>query len=212
MGLQMFVQVRLVVWFGGLLLVASAVSPLWSGWEEWTNCSRQCDWGVSLQKRRCLRGACQGPEKRYRTCKITDCPPGTPDFRVLQCALSNNESHTDGKMYDWIPVEDLPLDQRCTLTCRARGTDMTKVLSPKVLDGTTCAADSIDMCILGRCEPVGCDHQLNSTAMLDRCGVCNGDNSTCRLMKGNRHTLPSPTVCSRCAYPRNRSCGDTCIS
>ncbi|XP_038078928.1 ADAMTS-like protein 1 [Patiria miniata] len=193
MGLQMFVQVRLVVWFGGFLLVASAVSPLWSGWEEWTNCSRQCDWGVSLQKRRCLRGACQGPEKRYRTCKITDCPPGTPDFRVLQCALSNNESHTDGKMYDWIPVEDLPLDQRCTLTCRARGTDMTKVLSPKVLDGTTCAADSIDMCILGRCEPVGCDHQLNSTAMLDRCGVCNGDNSTCRLMKGNRHTLPSPT-------------------
>ena len=53
------------------LQVACTVSPIWTEWEEWTNCSRKCDWGVTLQKRRCLQGNCQGPEKRYRTCKIT---------------------------------------------------------------------------------------------------------------------------------------------
>ncbi|XP_033633733.1 ADAMTS-like protein 1 [Asterias rubens] len=191
MGLRKFeFGIRVVVWFGSLVMVACTVSPIWTEWEEWTNCSRKCDWGVTLQKRRCLQGNCQGPEKRYRTCKITECPPGTPDFRAQQCALSNDEKHTDGQMYDWIPVEDLPPDQRCTLTCRARGEDVTKVLSPKVLDGTMCSSDSIDMCILGKCEPVGCDHQLNSTGTLDRCSVCNGDNTTCKLMKGNRLTLP----------------------
>ncbi|KAF7244551.1 ADAMTS-like protein 1 [Varanus komodoensis] len=31
---------------------------------------------------------------------------------------------------------------------------------------------------------VGCDHQLGSTVKEDNCGVCNGDGSTCRLVRG----------------------------
>ncbi|KAB0368872.1 hypothetical protein FD755_019906 [Muntiacus reevesi] len=31
---------------------------------------------------------------------------------------------------------------------------------------------------------VGCDHQLGSTIKEDNCGVCNGDGSTCRLVRG----------------------------
>ena len=29
-------------------------------------------------------------------------------------------------------------------------------------------------------QSAGCDHKLGSNATLDRCGVCRGDNSTCR--------------------------------
>ncbi|XP_039614103.1 ADAMTS-like protein 1 isoform X4 [Polypterus senegalus] len=32
---------------------------------------------------------------------------------------------------------------------------------------------------------VGCDHELGSTAKEDNCGVCNGDGSTCRLVRGH---------------------------
>ena len=46
-------------------------------------------------------------------------------------------------------------------------------------DGTRCKAGSLDMCIAGQCAPIGCDKQLHSNATLDRCGVCNGDGSTC---------------------------------
>lgn len=36
-------------------------------------------------------------------------------------------------------------------------------------------------CLLQR---VGCDRVLGSTAALDMCGVCNGNNSTCKIYKG----------------------------
>lgn len=39
-------------------------------------------------------------------------------------------------------------------------------------------------------QPVGCDHELGSKAVLDACGVCKGDNSTCKFYKGlylNQH-------------------------
>ena len=32
---------------------------------------------------------------------------------------------------------------------------------------------------------VGCDHELGSAAKEDNCGVCNGDGSSCRLVRGH---------------------------
>ncbi|KAG8440565.1 hypothetical protein GDO86_006347 [Hymenochirus boettgeri] len=40
------------------------------------------------------------------------------------------------------------------------------------------------MCINGICQAVGCDRQLGSNAKEDSCGVCAGDGSTCRLVRG----------------------------
>lgn len=31
---------------------------------------------------------------------------------------------------------------------------------------------------------MGCDHELGSKAVSDACGVCKGDNSTCKFYKG----------------------------
>lgn len=33
-------------------------------------------------------------------------------------------------------------------------------------------------------QRVGCDRVLGSTAVPDACGVCKGDNSTCKIYKG----------------------------
>lgn len=55
-------------------------------------------------------------------------------------------------------------------------------------DGTRCKAGSLDVCVAGHCIPVGCDRQLHSNATLDRCGVCNGNGSTC-VEKSGTQTL-----------------------
>ena len=40
-----------------------------------------------------------------------------------------------------------------------------------------------DICISGVCMPIGCDHKYGSNATEDACGVCNGQNQTCRSVK-----------------------------
>jgi len=57
------------------------------------------------------------------------------------------------------------------------------IFKEKVLDGTRCNDFSLDVCINGTCQPVGCDNQLYSNAKVDACGICRGDNSTCFPVK-----------------------------
>lgn len=52
--------------------------------------------------------------------------------------------------------------------------------SRNLIPGTKCGNDTFDMCLDGECIPAGCDHVLYSDAKVDVCGVCNGDNSTCK--------------------------------
>ena len=72
----------------------------------------------------------------------------------------------------------------CKLYCRAAGEGAFKEFS--AADGTRCKLGSLDMCIAGRCMPVGCDRQLQSNATLDQCGVCNGNGSTCVEKSGTQ--------------------------
>ena len=59
------------------------------------------------------------------------------------------------------------------------------MIRDKVLDGTPCGPDTFDICVHGLCKPAGCDHILDSTAVLDTCGVCGGDNTTCQKITGS---------------------------
>ncbi|XP_046398762.1 ADAMTS-like protein 1 isoform X4 [Ischnura elegans] len=52
-------------------------------------------------------------------------------------------------------------------------------IASKVLDGTRCRPGSLDMCISGQCQRVGCDLRIGSTRRVDECGVCGGDGSSC---------------------------------
>lgn len=51
-------------------------------------------------------------------------------------------------------------------------------------DGTACTRESFNKCINGICWDAGCDHELGSTAKLDKCGVCGGNNETCIDIQG----------------------------
>ncbi|XP_072215288.1 ADAMTS-like protein 1 [Excalfactoria chinensis] len=156
---------------------------LWDAWGSWSECSRTCGGGASYSLRRCLSSkTCEGRNIRYRTCSNVDCPPEAGDFRAQQCSAHNDVKY-QGQFYEWLPVSNDP-DNPCSLKCQARGAALVVELAPKVLDGTRCYTESLDMCISGLCQIVGCDRKLGSTVKEDNCGVCNGDGSTCRLVRG----------------------------
>ncbi|XP_048886906.1 ADAMTS-like protein 3 isoform X2 [Brienomyrus brachyistius] len=155
----------------------------WDAWGGWSECSRTCGGGASYSLRRCLNGeSCDGRSIRYRTCSNTDCPAESGDFRAQQCSAHNDLKY-QGHTYEWVPVTDHP-HAPCALRCQARGTALVVELAPKVLDGTRCRESSLDMCLSGVCQEVGCDRQLWSGAKEDGCGLCGGDGSTCRLVSG----------------------------
>uniref|UniRef100_A0A8C7TM43 ADAMTS like 3 n=1 Tax=Oncorhynchus mykiss TaxID=8022 RepID=A0A8C7TM43_ONCMY len=163
----------------------------WDAWGTWSDCSRTCGGGASYSLRRCLNGGnCEGKNIRYRTCSNMDCPVESGDFRAQQCS-AHNDIRYQGMVYEWIPVPYEP-SAACALRCQARGRSLTVELAPKVLDGTRCRADALDMCISGVCQEVGCDRQLGSGAREDNCGVCAGDGSTCRLVRGQALPHVSP--------------------
>ncbi|XP_075064006.1 ADAMTS-like protein 3 [Mixophyes fleayi] len=163
----------------------------WDAWGSWSDCSRTCGGGASYSLRRCLNGrSCEGRNIRYRTCSNNDCPSDVGDFRAQQCSAHNDVKY-QGQYYEWHPVYN-DATAPCALKCQAVGKNFVVELAPKVLDGTRCNTESPDMCISGICQAVGCDRQLGSNAKEDNCGVCAGDGSTCRLVRGQSKTHISP--------------------
>ncbi|KAM3590519.1 uncharacterized protein V6R79_011056 [Siganus canaliculatus] len=157
---------------------------LWDAWGSWSECSRTCGGGASYALRRCLSSkTCEGQNIKYRTCSNVDCPPDAGDFRAQQCS-AHADVRYQGQYHEWLPVYNDP-DNPCALKCKSKGSGIMVELAPKVLDGTRCYTESLDMCISGVCQIVGCDHELGSTAKEDNCGVCNGDGSSCRLVRGH---------------------------
>ncbi|XP_069073092.1 A disintegrin and metalloproteinase with thrombospondin motifs 18 isoform X1 [Pleurodeles waltl] len=168
----------------------------WSDWSKWSECSRNCGGGVTYQERQCNNPKpqyggkfCQGSSRIYQLCNIQPCPPNSVEFRAQQCAEYNSKPFR-GWYYRWKPYTKVEDEDKCKLYCAAEDFDFFFAMSNKVKDGTPCSESSYDICIDGRCELVGCDRALGSNAAFDACGVCNGDNSTCKFFKGqylNQH-------------------------
>ncbi|XP_053571775.1 A disintegrin and metalloproteinase with thrombospondin motifs 18, partial [Bombina bombina] len=162
----------------------------WSDWSDWSECSRNCGGGVMYQERHCNNPKpqyggkfCQGSNHIYQLCNIQLCPPNTLDFRAQQCAEYNSKPFR-GWYYKWKPYTQVEEENICKLYCTAEDFDFFFAMASKVKDGTPCSANGYDVCIDGSCELVGCDYILGSKATLDACGVCKGDNSTCKFYAG----------------------------
>ncbi|XP_041955841.1 ADAMTS-like protein 2 [Alosa sapidissima] len=170
----------------------------WGEWAKWTACTRTCGGGVMSQERHCLKQrkrttagknnmTCTGSAKKYRLCNTKDCPSTGSSFREEQCWSFNSQVY-NGKSYDWKPlypddyvhISSNPCDLHCTTT------DGQRQLMVPARDGTSCKYSSYrGVCVNGRCEPIGCDGVLFSSKILDKCGVCQGDGSSCSRVTGN---------------------------
>ncbi|XP_039275951.1 thrombospondin type-1 domain-containing protein 4 [Nilaparvata lugens] len=186
--------------------VAEGLLGIWSQWSSWSECSRSCGGGISTQTRECRPrvegrhkrkvsgGHCIGMYKRMHICNTQDCPPGSVDFRRVQCEAYNGKLFM-GRAYTWEPFTDA--GNECALNCRALGYRFYATLNNSVADGTSCRPSSKDratraICVGGMCKSVGCDGVIGSERRLDSCGVCGGNNSTCRVVSGlfTRPQLP----------------------
>uniref|UniRef100_A0A672S651 ADAM metallopeptidase with thrombospondin type 1 motif 18 n=1 Tax=Sinocyclocheilus grahami TaxID=75366 RepID=A0A672S651_SINGR len=171
-----------------------AVHGQWSGWSEWSDCSRTCGGGVMYRERSCNSPSpqhngkfCQGPSRLHQLCNTKPCQPNGVDFRAQQCTEYNSKPFR-GWYYKWKPYTKVEEEDICKLYCIAEDFDFFFAMSSKVKDGTSCSDYKGGVCIDGICKPVGCDQVLGSKAALDACGVCKGDNSTCKFYSG-QYTL-----------------------
>ncbi|XP_067871717.1 ADAMTS-like protein 5 isoform X2 [Heterodontus francisci] len=148
----------------------------WSLWQSWSPCSRTCGRGAATRVRRCLiryplMEPCTGDQRQYKLCATQDCPPGTVDFRQLQCSAYNSHSilQTRGTPFEWVPFYGA--SSPCELSCLAKGQNFYYNFG-RVLDGTKCEA--------GADGAIGCGQILGSEEKEDVCGVCGGRNNTCQ--------------------------------
>ncbi|KAG9261808.1 ADAMTS-like protein 2 [Astyanax mexicanus] len=170
----------------------------WGEWAKWTACTRTCGGGVMSQERHCLKQrkkattgkdnmTCTGNAKRYHLCNTKECPSTGRSFREEQCWSFNSQVY-NGKYYHWKPlypddyvhISSNPCDLHCTTS------DGQRQLMVPARDGTSCKYSNYrGVCVDGRCEPIGCDGVLFSPNTLDKCGVCQGDGSSCSRVTGN---------------------------
>ncbi|XP_041850705.1 A disintegrin and metalloproteinase with thrombospondin motifs 18 isoform X3 [Melanotaenia boesemani] len=171
-----------------------AIHGQWSAWSQWSDCSRTCGGGVMYRERSCTSPRpqnngkfCSGSSRLNQLCNTRLCPPNAVDFRAQQCAEYNSKPFR-GWYYKWKPYTKVDEEDICKLYCIAEDYDFFFAMSSKVKDGTSCSDQKGDVCIDGVCEGVGCDQILGSKASLDACGVCKGNNNTCKFFKG-QYTL-----------------------
>lgn len=102
-------------------------------------------------------------------CYPQDCPPDAGDFRAQQCS-AHADVRYQGQYHEWLPVYNDP-DNPCALKCKAKGSGLVVELAPKVLDGTRCYTESLDMCISGVCQVTETIARIFMFGHLHHCGV-----------------------------------------
>ncbi|KAJ8417176.1 hypothetical protein AAFF_G00284030 [Aldrovandia affinis] len=161
----------------------------WAPWGEWSSCSRTCGAGVQNAQRDCSSPVpkyggkyCLGERRRYRICNSDPCPANLPSFRHVQCSHFDTMPYK-GKFYKWVHVNNRV--NPCELHCRPLNEYFSEKMLDAATDGTQCyeGTSSRSVCINGICKNVGCDYEIDSNAVEDRCGVCHGNGSTCKTVK-----------------------------
>uniref|UniRef100_A0A8C6YVF9 ADAM metallopeptidase with thrombospondin type 1 motif 9 n=1 Tax=Nothoprocta perdicaria TaxID=30464 RepID=A0A8C6YVF9_NOTPE len=179
---------------------APVLDGAWGTWSPFGTCSRTCGGGIKTAIRECNRPEpknggkyCVGRRMKFKSCNTEPCSKLKKDFRDEQCA------DFDGKHFNinglptnvrWVPkYSGILMKDRCKLFCRVAGNTAYYQLRDRVIDGTPCGPDTNDICVQGLCRQAGCDHVLNSKARRDKCGVCGGDNSSCKTIAGTFNTV-----------------------
>ncbi|XP_069055393.1 A disintegrin and metalloproteinase with thrombospondin motifs 2 [Pleurodeles waltl] len=170
----------------------------WGAWSGFGSCSRTCGTGVKYRTRQCdnphpANGGrtCGGLGYEFQLCSNKDCLTGLDDFREEQCKQWDPHFEYQNNKHQWLPYEHSDEKERCHLYCQSKETGDVVYMKRLVHDGTLCSyKDPYSVCVRGDCLKVGCDKVIGSTKQEDKCGVCGGDNSHCKVVKGTFTRAP----------------------
>ncbi|MBZ3879374.1 A disintegrin and metalloproteinase with thrombospondin motifs 3, partial [Sciurus carolinensis] len=170
----------------------------WGSWTKFGSCSRTCGTGVRFRTRQCnnpmpINGGqdCPGVNFEYQLCNTEECQKHFEDFRAQQCQQRNSHFEYQNTKHHWLPYEHPDSKKRCHLYCQSKETGDVAYMKQLVHDGTRCSyKDPYSICVRGECVKVGCDKEIGSNKVEDKCGVCGGDNSHCRTVKGTFTRTP----------------------
>ncbi|XP_061786536.1 A disintegrin and metalloproteinase with thrombospondin motifs 2-like isoform X2 [Nerophis lumbriciformis] len=162
----------------------------WGSWSEFGQCSRTCGGGVQFRTRDCdnprpANGGrtCVGATYQFQMCNTNQCEDIYSDTREEQCHAWDPRFEQPSNKH-WLPYEHPDANKRCHLHCQSKETRDVVFMQRMVLDGTRCSyKDPHSVCVRGECEKVGCDGVVGSSKQDDKCGVCGGDNSSCKTFK-----------------------------
>ncbi|KAG8456217.1 hypothetical protein GDO86_002132 [Hymenochirus boettgeri] len=172
--------------------IASSAEHLSGEWSSWGACSRTCGIGISSRQRKCQSQGnegrhCNDPKIQHRICENPECSASVPEFRDWQCQTFSFRISYQKNKHQWHSI--INEEKPCALFCSSLGKDQPVLVAEKVLDGTSCGQNGIDICSNGRCQKVGCDGILGSLSREDHCGICNGNGKSCKVVKGDfNHT------------------------
>lgn len=169
----------------------------WGEWQKWSDCTYNCGTGVQTRIRHCdnpppVNGGrdCEGKSLEYKLCNTKPCKKNK-DRRAMQCQDNLGNWVYHGATHQWMPFQNRNRTQQCKLTCMSENSGDVVVSTYNVTDGTSCNYEDKDsICIQGECVNVGCDRRLNSTLATDICGVCGGNNTSCKQIKGAKRQMP----------------------
>eukprot|EP00118_Oscarella_pearsei_P016208 m.152991 g.152991 ORF g.152991 m.152991 type:complete len:610 (+) comp38611_c0_seq1:693-2522(+) len=157
----------------------------WSNWSPFDDCSLTCGRGLQRRRRWCRTVGCSGQSVQYRWCKVKSCPRDLPEGRLALCAAYNKRRHRDGRYYDWRPYMHPDRKLQCELWCIPSGTREPVRLAAGVPDGLSCGSDDEHLCVNRKCEKLSCSGTFGvSEVGTDKCGVCGGNGSSCRVHSG----------------------------
>ncbi|XP_069826490.1 A disintegrin and metalloproteinase with thrombospondin motifs 2-like isoform X1 [Dendropsophus ebraccatus] len=170
----------------------------WGQWSKFGSCSRTCGTGVRYRTRSCDNPhpsnggrSCTGPSYELELCNTEECEKDSEDFREDQCRQWDPFFEYQNSKHHWIPYEHPDEKERCHLYCQSKETGDVVYMKRQAHDGTQCSyKDSHNICVRGECLKVGCDKKIGSTKKDDKCGVCGGDNSHCKIVKGTFTRTP----------------------
>ncbi|XP_074084537.1 A disintegrin and metalloproteinase with thrombospondin motifs 3 [Macrotis lagotis] len=170
----------------------------WGSWTKFGSCSRTCGTGVRFRTRQCnnpmpINGGqdCPGVNFEYQLCNTEECSKVFEDFRAQQCQQRNSHFEYQNSKHHWLPFEHADANKRCHLYCQSKESGDVAYMKQLVHDGTRCSyKDPYSICVRGECVKVGCDKEIGSNKVEDKCGVCGGDNSHCRTVKGTFTRTP----------------------
>ncbi|XP_069078883.1 A disintegrin and metalloproteinase with thrombospondin motifs 17 isoform X2 [Pleurodeles waltl] len=173
----------------------------WSAWSPWSMCSRTCGTGVRFRQRKCDHPPpgpggknCPGLSVEHAVCENSHCPKETSSFRDHQCHTHDRTTPRKKSLLTAVVMDDRP----CELFCTPLGKDAPFLVADRVLDGTSCGPYETDLCVHGKCQKIGCDGIIGSAAREDRCGICNGDGKTCKVVKGDFNHTKGMVIGSHC--------------